>query len=47
MFTVIIERTEGLKNKDTYTLEPGEKRPEQWKMIEEEHKDAICRFIYR
>lgn len=24
MFTVIIERTEGLKNKDTYTLEPGE-----------------------
>lgn len=28
-------------------LEPGEKRPEQWKMMEEEHKDAICRFIYR
>ena len=24
MFTVIIERSEGLKNKDTYTLEPGE-----------------------
>lgn len=28
-------------------LKPGEKKPEQWTMMEEEHKNAVCRFIYR
>ena len=28
-------------------LEEGEEKPAQWKMIEEEHKDATCAFAYR
>lgn len=28
-------------------LKDGEPKPAQWKMIEEEHKDALCAFAYR
>ncbi|MBO4595258.1 MAG: metallophosphoesterase [Bacteroidales bacterium] len=30
-----------------YPLKPGERRPEMWEVLEEEHRDAKCIFPYR
>ncbi|MBP3773890.1 MAG: metallophosphoesterase [Bacteroidaceae bacterium] len=42
--------TANIKEYEFYFPTPvkdGEKVPEQWKVLAEEHNDAVCRFIYR